>query len=510
MGPLRRRLARAGGPESFRALLLLMGAFLMAVALLMSRSRMGIVSMLFALVVGGLAMGLRGRSRGFAIASVGVAAVATIFASQIDILPVVKRFHQVRDEFGAGYSRLDVWKQSGALLSDYPVVGSGLGTWEAAFSPFRDDSAQLRVDYAHNDYLEFGAEAGAAGLILLAVAAFGVLRSSGRGRRDELAIAAGCGLLSLALHSLTDFHMSIPADALAAACLAGLFLRAPGPMDALGGLQTARAATAREMRPGLRGVRHTRPGRRRLAVAACAGVLVIVMVAAATPTAADRLAPTPAASRDARTSLARGAAAGAPAGRDGTLLAGDERPSVADLTASSGPHLDEGCGPCRLEPFAAYRWIESASVARQRLMRDVEAIVQAQELRGMADPASRQYLAGRLDEARAMAMRGLTLSPALAQGHMEAGLLLFGRFALTGLPPAVSDDFVSAVTAFARSLALQPWRASAHAQVARVLEPLLDQAGPSERPFIERTLRRAHELDPAAVDISAIVLKRGL
>src|SRR5678816_1977169 len=55
-GSLKRRLANITGQQGFRALALLMVAFLMAIALLMSRSRMGIIATVAALVVGGLAV----------------------------------------------------------------------------------------------------------------------------------------------------------------------------------------------------------------------------------------------------------------------------------------------------------------------------------------------------------------------------------------------------------------------------------------------------------------------
>jgi hypothetical protein len=45
-------------------------------------------------------------------------------------------------------------------------------------------------------------------------------------RREEMAAAiCGCGLLGFLLHSLVEFNMHIPANAITAAFLAGAFLR---------------------------------------------------------------------------------------------------------------------------------------------------------------------------------------------------------------------------------------------------------------------------------------------
>jgi len=462
--PLKRRLAAATGRQSFKALLILMGAFLMAMALLMSRSRMGIIATLVSLLAGGLAVGLKGRSRRFALASVAVALVAGLFATQIDILPVVNRFELLRGEFGTGYGRLAVWKEAVPMLAAYPLFGTGMGTWEMAFSPWRTDASQVRVDFAHNDYLEFAAEAGALGLLLFVAAVAWVVRRRAGLRHDEIALGAGVGLAALAMHSMTDFHLSIPADALAAAVLAGLFLRHEGPH---------------------------RPARSRLrvgsAAVACSLVLFSLLLSAVSPAAAEIRS-------DSAAVMRRG-----PDPEDATHNSG-----VASLSPD-----DDLCGNCRMEPFNAMRYIEAAARARERLLKDVEVIVKAQAAGDLQEPETRQYVARRIDAALALARRGLTLAPASGRGHLEAGLLEFGRFALTGLPPEASEDFERALSDFKSAVELQPWRAATHRRVTRLLSPLWDECGEDQRLFIAKATRRARQLDPSAADIKSAAARMG-
>ena len=127
---------------------------------------------------------------------------------------------------------------------------------------------------------------------------------------------------------------------------------------------------------------------------------------------------------------------------------------------------------------------------------------------GAAETAS-ELNAKAADSALAIAQHGLTLSPASARGHLETGLLHFGRYALTVLPPYASSDFQQAIDAFSRSLNLEPWRSASHKKVARMLLPLWSQCSESQQHFIKRVARRAVEMDPDTPDLSDAITKLG-
>ena len=163
------------------------------------------------------------------------------------------------------------------------------------------------------------------------------------------------------------------------------------------------------------------------------------------------------------------------------------------------------CPACRLEPHNASRYIEAARRARQRLLKDVKVILRIQAAGDLPDLRSRQYLAGRIDDALALVRRGLTLAPSSGRGHLEAGLLHFGRFAVIGLPPRASEDFDLARDEFAKALSLQPWRAAAHRKVARMMVPFWEECDREQRELIAYAARRAIEIDPSANDIREAV-----
>ncbi|MGP1683174.1 MAG: O-antigen ligase family protein, partial [Giesbergeria sp.] len=114
--------------------------------------------------------------------------------------------------------------------------GSGAGTYESVFPRFQAADSLYRVEYAHNDYAQLVMELGLPGLLLaltvvgLIVAQFiSLLRAYRAERRltGELALRAWCGLgtAALLLHSVVEFNMHIPALALTAAFLLGVYLR---------------------------------------------------------------------------------------------------------------------------------------------------------------------------------------------------------------------------------------------------------------------------------------------
>jgi O-antigen ligase len=126
-------------------------------------------------------------------------------------------------------TRAEIWRETGRLVDEYPVLGAGLGSYEAAFMKYKTVAPMHTVDYAHNDYLQVIAETGYVGFGL-AVALAGyvfwrvirVVRWE-RGRKNWwLAVGLTGSMAAMALHSLVDFNLYIPANALALAWIAGL------------------------------------------------------------------------------------------------------------------------------------------------------------------------------------------------------------------------------------------------------------------------------------------------
>src|SRR6266850_143749 len=229
----RSRVGRAEdrGRLSFRASLVFIMALTMATALVCSRSRMGIASMTLAVVGVGLLLGGRRRGLGYAAAALIVGGATLLVFSQGEAASaLLDRFALVLDEFKGAVGRGEIWIQTAAMVRAFPLVGAGLGTFPSVFPAFRTVGEGTFLDHAHSDYLELAAEAGAVGcLIVLAGCLFVVLSLARRPAAAEtqgyLGYATLTAVAALAIHSLTDFNLAIPGNALTLAVLLGLTLR---------------------------------------------------------------------------------------------------------------------------------------------------------------------------------------------------------------------------------------------------------------------------------------------
>jgi len=200
---------------------------LLFVGILFSRSRMGILTASATTVAMGLLWFLSSRRRpAIALGMATLLAATCLFGAWIGLGPVVERYEAMRADLPG---RLSVWKDSLALLESSPVWGSGLGTFADAYTRVQTTLLTSTVDHAHSDYMEVAAELGIPGAVLL----FGMILSvlvrgvSGcvRAPRPEMQflLLGSCGsILALLLHSLADFNLQMPANALVFAAILGL------------------------------------------------------------------------------------------------------------------------------------------------------------------------------------------------------------------------------------------------------------------------------------------------
>ena len=111
---------------------------------------------------------------------------------------------------------------------DFPVFGSGLGTFPYTSSLHRPPTGTAEVQRAHDDYLEVLAENGIAGGILLVMAlvllAREVRHAGAVVRRRHRAIWAAltAGMVAVLVHETADFNLQIPALATLLSIQAGL------------------------------------------------------------------------------------------------------------------------------------------------------------------------------------------------------------------------------------------------------------------------------------------------
>lgn len=137
-------------------------------------------------------------------------------------------------------SRPLVWQGAWKLFCAAPVLGTGAGSFNVLFERHRPERFGDEPQWAHNEYLNTLSDYGLAGAALLAGAAGAValrarrVRAVGRSGRDWLEqeaprAALGAGVLAFALQLLLEFHLKIPALALAFAIVVALWMRPAWP-----------------------------------------------------------------------------------------------------------------------------------------------------------------------------------------------------------------------------------------------------------------------------------------
>ena len=141
---------------------------------------------------------------------------------------LILRFAELTSSDPSAGGRAKLWAATIPLIKAYPVFGCGLGGYETAFLKFKTFDPLIRDDFAHNDYLQLLAELGLAGFVILAAAACSVVRSTIRKAVESqdpeghyFALACAGALAAILLHSLADFNLYIPANAMLLAWVAG-------------------------------------------------------------------------------------------------------------------------------------------------------------------------------------------------------------------------------------------------------------------------------------------------
>lgn len=219
-------------PQLHRAPFWLFVAVILFLALVFSKSRMGILSAIVSvLVMAGLLL-LRGKRSplGFVI-PLTLLGVGISMAAWIGPEPVLKRFTQMEMEYAdSPTSRTAIWRDTLGLIRQHPLLGTGLGTFPIVYTQVQTAFLTQFVNSAHNDYLEYASDLGIPGAALL----FGgilwllvrLIAFSLRDTRDgyEKALALGCAgsIAALLMHSFTDFNLRVPANVLIFAIVLGL------------------------------------------------------------------------------------------------------------------------------------------------------------------------------------------------------------------------------------------------------------------------------------------------
>ncbi|TWU25783.1 O-antigen ligase family protein [Bythopirellula polymerisocia] len=218
-----------GGIRWERYLRLLGGLVLCALAVLMSMSRNGAISLFVATAVIGGLLYYRGElsTRGWLLGMAPWCVLIVLFFTSFDL--VYDRLATLED--GSSLEgRLEMTSGTLSAWRDFPLWGSGLGTYEFVFPLYDPAVSPVVAEHADNDWAqlleEFGLVGAAAVVAFLASVLIIARKLLFRGRTIlSVAVFGLClGLIATAIHSLSDFGQHLPAVFAMTAAVSGLIL----------------------------------------------------------------------------------------------------------------------------------------------------------------------------------------------------------------------------------------------------------------------------------------------
>jgi O-antigen ligase len=220
--PIRTKLAHAIDP---RTAWLLTAAVAMVVALLLSLSRSGVLALGVASVVTMVVCRRRMDQRRRQGVLLVAAVVAVLGLAWADI-PALRG--RVAGAQSGVTNRVAIWRETMPVVRDFWLTGTGAGTYQTAMLAYQHSGRIVFFNQAHNHYLQLAAEGG---LLLIVVVGVGIVAFV-RTARSRIAhdasglvwirIGALCGLGAVALQSLWETGLVMPANAALAAVLAAI------------------------------------------------------------------------------------------------------------------------------------------------------------------------------------------------------------------------------------------------------------------------------------------------
>jgi O-antigen ligase len=120
---------------------------------------------------------------------------------------------------GVSNGRAHIWSVALKVFLDHPFLGAGFDAFGVAFTRYDTWSGLLRVEQAHNDYLQTLADAGIVGFVCIAAFLYLLFRKAlktiggAQGFRRDAAVGALAGCFGLLIHSFFDFPLRTPSNA---------------------------------------------------------------------------------------------------------------------------------------------------------------------------------------------------------------------------------------------------------------------------------------------------------
>jgi O-antigen ligase len=225
----RNRVLWLSSPEASHVLMLGAAAMVMALSLVLTMSRSGILAFVASVSVTSWWAIRRLPVESGRLVVVGYLVCLVLFVvGWVGVDTVVARFESANP--ATINERLPLWQDTWHIVHDFWLTGTGLNTYGVATPFYQTSVPGFHLREAHNDYLQLAAEGG----LLLGVPILSVLATLARDVRRQFAASSGSsywirlgavtGLIAIAFQSIVEFSLQMPGNAALAAVLLGIAL----------------------------------------------------------------------------------------------------------------------------------------------------------------------------------------------------------------------------------------------------------------------------------------------
>ena len=148
-----------------------------------------------------------------------VSIVAGVFWIGADF-DILKRITQDSLISSSANDRRGIWGDTLTMFRANPILGVGIGAFETVYPMYGRGDGSLVIQFAHNDYLQILSDSGVVGgaialwfIFVMARAMMQIPQTADPFLR-ALGLGAAAGIFALLVHSLFDFNLQIPSNAL--------------------------------------------------------------------------------------------------------------------------------------------------------------------------------------------------------------------------------------------------------------------------------------------------------
>lgn len=173
------------------------------------------------------------KKRMIAFLAGGFLVLAFVVIASTPVLERIGTLWQL-DEIPNFKARVTVWGGIMEMIKDHLLLGTGPGTFATIYTQYQPQGLLSRYFYGHNDYLHFISEVGLLLIVVmlwmiisLFIYGFKKLNNPSRLVRG-VTLGSMSGITAILVHSISDFNLHIPANAILFTVLAALVV-APVP-----------------------------------------------------------------------------------------------------------------------------------------------------------------------------------------------------------------------------------------------------------------------------------------